>query len=268
MKKLISFIGLFIPVLALSAQITISELEKRPYLDDYLSNVLLGYRIVNNTKKYAYRYSGNTLNCSSCHLESGTKKYALPLNVSGMYPKWRDKNGRRNGIGLRVRECFVYSLNGIMPPEDSPEIMALSAYISYLSEGEIIGSMPKGRGTIILPDTGFSPNPANGREVYEGKCLGCHGSDGSGNESTPPVWGLSSFNKGSGMHNNSKISGWIWKNMPLGAEETLSIQDAKDVGAYINSQIRPGDPRENKIIKILEKIISTFQSLFNSNNNQ
>ncbi len=243
---------------------SIAELEKRPYLDDYLSNVLLGYRIINDTQKFAYRYTGNKLNCSSCHLKSGTKKLAFPLNVSGMYPKWRDKNGRRNGIGLRIRECFVYSLNGIMPPEDSPEVMALSAYISHLSDGEIIGEKPEGRGTVILPDTGFSPNPANGKVVYDKKCINCHQKNGKGTPSIPAVWGLQSFNKGSGMYQNQTLAGWVWKNMPLGNEESLSVQESKDVAAYINSQIRPADPRDNKLLKILENIVGFIEKPFSS----
>lgn len=244
---------------------SIEELENRPYLDDYLSNVVLGYKIINNTKKYAYRYSGNNLNCSSCHQESGQKKLSIPLNVYGMYPKWRDKNGRRNGIGLRIRECFSYSLNGIMPPEDSPEVMALAAYISYISDGEIIGKKPDGRGVVVLPDTGFSPNPANGKDVYEKKCITCHLKNGKGNLSNPALWGLESYNKGAGFYNTQKLAGWIWKNMPLDNGESLSHQEAKDVASYINSQIRPEDPRKNKGIKLIEKILYNIMNIYDSN---
>lgn len=248
-----------------SMAVEISDLQKRPYLDDYLNNVVLGHKIINNTKKYAYRYSGNQLNCSNCHLNSGKKKYALPLNVYGMYPKWRDKNGRRNGIGLRIRECFVYSLNGIMPPEDSTEVMALAAYISFISEGEVIGASPEGRGTVVLQDTGYSPNPANGKIVYEKKCLSCHLKDGGGNNNAPALWGLKSYNKGAGMFNDDKLAGWIWKNMPLGNEESLEVQEAKDVAAYINTQIRPGDPRKSKVIKIIEDIINSASKILTFN---
>jgi thiosulfate dehydrogenase len=262
MKIILLVLALSITTLAHS-KISISELEKRVYLDDYYSNVLLGYNIINATKKNAYRYTGNDLNCTSCHQNQGTKKFSFPLNVAGMYPKWRDKNGKRNGIGLRIRECFVYSLDGIMPPESSPEVMALSAYISYLSEDELIGRSPKGRGTIILEDTGFSPNPANGKEVYRKNCQNCHLDNGSGTNIIPALWGLKSYNEGSGMHNTDKLSGWIWNNMPLGNEKSLKTQEAKDVAAYINTQIRPSDPRDSKILKILESIIKKAQQIIN-----
>ena len=259
MKNIIlSIIISVISQIAISSTINIDELKARKYLDDYQSNVLYGYNIVNETKKYASRYTGNGMNCTSCHLESGTKKHAIPLNVSGMYPKWRDKNGRRNGIALRIRECFVYSLDGIMPPNESPEVLAIAAYISHLSDGEKIGEAPDGRGTVVLEDTGFGPNPANGKAIYKNQCSSCHAKDGSGRGEIPPLWGLNSYNKGAGMHNNDKLAGWVWSNMPKGREETLSVQEAKDVSAYINIQIRPSDPRESKIMKIFESILSLF----------
>lgn len=257
MKRFIlSSIIAIISQIAISDIVSIEELKTREYLDDYQSNVLYGYNIIKDTKKYAKRYAGNDLSCTSCHLNEGTKKYAIPLNVSGMYPKWRDKNGRNNGIGLRIRECFVYSLDGIMPPRESPEVLGVAAYISHLSEGEVIGSAPDGRGTVVLNDTGFAPNPANGKSVYRKKCQSCHAVDGSGSGVIPPLWGMNSYNEGAGMHKNDKLSGWIWSNMPKGEEESLTIQESKDVAAYINIQIRPADPRESKIMKLIESIMS------------
>lgn len=245
--------------IAVAEKVTIDDLKNRDYLDDYLSNVLLGYQIIDDTKKNAYRYTGNELDCKNCHLKHGTKENAIPLNVSGMYPKWRNKNGKRNGIGLRIRECFVFSMDGIMPPEDSPEVMAVAAYINHLSEGQIIGEKPEGRGVPVLPDTGFSANPSGGKVIYENKCIGCHTKDGEGKGEIPPLWGLGSYNKGAGFFNNEKISGWIYANMPPGNEFSLSVQDAKDVGAYINNQIRPADPRVSVWMKIIEDIIGLFR---------
>lgn len=233
---------------------SIETLLQRSYLDDYLSNVVFGYRIVTETEKYGARYQGNHLRCSNCHLDAGRKPDAIPLNVAGMYPKWRSKNGQRNGIGLRIRECFVYSLDGIMPPEDAPEVLAIAAYINYLSYGQVIGEAPDGRGVPTLPDTGFDPNPANGKEIYATRCASCHGENGEGVSSLPPLWGMHAYNRGAGMARLDKASGFIWANMPLGQERSLSYQEAKDVAAYINMQIRPGDPRNSKLLKLFELV--------------
>ncbi|MCU7871457.1 MAG: c-type cytochrome [Candidatus Thiodiazotropha sp. (ex Lucinoma borealis)] len=234
--------------------LAIETLLERSYLDDYHSNVVFGYRIVTETETYGARYTGNQLRCTNCHLNAGRKPDAIPLNVAGMYPKWRSKNGRRNGIGLRIRECFVYSLDGIMPPEDSPEVLAVAAYISYISHGEMIGEAPAGRGVPTLPDTGYDPNPANGKAIYNNNCTHCHGIDGHGIPGIPPLWGMDAYNMGAGMASISKAAGFIWANMPLGQERSLTHQDALDVSAYINMQIRPGDPRKSKLLKLFEAI--------------
>ncbi|GAB5500088.1 MAG: c-type cytochrome [Pseudohongiellaceae bacterium] len=240
---------------AQQSQPSIEQLLQEPFLDDYYSNVVYGYEIVTDTQNFASRYVGNRLNCSNCHLEAGTRRDALPLNVAGMYPKWRAKNGKRNGIGLRIRECFLYSMDGIMPPEDAPEVLAIAAYVTYLSHGEVLGREPAGRGVPTLPDTGYDPNPANGRAVYMEQCAACHGQQGQGVADMPPVWGLESYNKGAGMNRIPEAAGFIWANMPLGNGRSMDFQQALDVAAYLNLQYRPADPRQSKFLKLLEDLL-------------
>lgn len=237
-------------------QPSIEQLLQEPFLDDYYSNVVYGYEIITQSQQHASRYVGNNLNCTNCHLQAGTQQDALPLNVAGMYPKWRAKNGKRNGIGLRIRECFLYSMDGIMPPEDAPEVQALSAYVTYLSQGQVMGVEPLGRGVPTLPDTGYDPNPANGRLVYVEQCSSCHGQQGGGVSGFPPVWGLHSYNRGAGMNRIQEAAGFIWANMPLGNGRSLSHQQALDVSAYLNLQLRPADPGQSKFLKLLEDILN------------
>jgi len=241
---------------AQQSQPSIEQLLNEPFLDDYYSNVVYGFEIITDTQKHASRYVGNSLNCSNCHLQAGMQKEALPLNVAGMYPKWRAKNGKRNGIGLRIRECFLYSMDGIMPTEDAPEVLAIAAYVSYLSQGQVMGAEPEGRGVPTLPDTGYDPNPANGRAVYVAQCASCHGQQGEGLGFMPAVWGSNSYNKGAGMNNIRQAAGFIWANMPLGNSRSLSHQQALDVSAYLNLQYRPADPSDSKVLKLLEHLIN------------
>ena len=243
------------------ARPTIEELKARAVLDDYESNVVFGYNIVMETNRYAGRYTGSRLNCTSCHLKGGTQAHGFPLNVAGVYPKWRSKNGVRNGIGLRIRDCFMYSLNGIMPPEESPEVQAVAAYIHYLSEGEVIGRPPAGFSVPTLPDTGADPNPPRGQAVFKRECVACHGTDGHGTAVAPPVWGVNSYNTGAGLHNVNKLAGFIWSNMPIGKERSLSHQDALDVAAFITLQHRPFDPREGRLKKLAEKIYRSISNI-------
>jgi len=234
---------------------TIEELKSRSVLDDYESNVVYGYNIVMDTPRHAPRYSGNRLSCTNCHLKGGTTPDALSLNVAGLYPRWRAKNGVRNGIGLRIRECFLYSLNGVMPPADAPEVLAVAAYINYLSEGEVIGKPPAHWSVPTLSETNQDPNPATGEMVYKRSCGACHGIDGRGREGVPPLWGPESYNAGAGMNNVQKAAAFIWANMPLGQGRTLTQQEALDVSAYLNMQARPFDPREGRLKKLAERFV-------------
>ena len=266
MRKLLfsSFVAAALAAFAMSAlaRPTIEELQARDFLDDYESNIVYGYNIVMETERYAARYVGNKLRCTNCHLNGGTTPDALPLNVGGMYPQWRSKNGVRNGIVLRIRECFLYSHNGVLPPDHAPEVLAVAAYINYLSEGEVIGERPEGAGVPTIPDTGFDPNPARGEVVYQRDCVICHAADGSGTAAAPPLWGQDAYNAGAGMNRIDKSAGFIWANMPLGRGRTLSYQEALDVAAFINLQLRPFDPREGRLAKLAERIWFRITSLF------
>jgi thiosulfate dehydrogenase len=142
-----------------------------------------------------------------------------------------------------------------MPPEDAPEILAVAAYINYLSEGEVIGRTPEHFGVPTLPDTGMDPNPAKGEVVYRRECVACHGADGGGKDAIPPLWGPESYNAGAGMNNIQKAAGFIWANMPAGRERSLSQQEALDVAAYLHAQLRPFDPREGRLKKLAERIL-------------
>ncbi len=238
-----------------SARPTIEELKARSFLDDYESSIVHGYHIVMDTPRYAARYAGNKLSCTNCHLQGGTVPDGLALNVAGLYPRWRSKNGVRNGIGLRIRECFLYSHNAVLPPADAPEVLAVAAYISYLSEGEVIGKPPAGWGVPTLPETGKDANPAMGEVVYKRSCASCHGRDGRGIGKTPPLWGPDSYNAGAGMNNIPKAAGFIWANMPQGAGRTLTHQEALDVAAFLNLQLRPFDPRDGRLKKLVERFV-------------
>ncbi len=259
-------VALLLSTLPAAARPTIEELQQRAVLDDYEANVLFGYNIVMDSNRYAPRYAGNKLRCASCHLDGGTKADGFPLFVAGVYPKWRAKNGVRNTLERRIRDCFLYSLSGIMPPEEAPEVLAVSAYISYLSYGKPIGTPPEGWGVPTLPDTGADPDPARGQAVYKQICAVCHGADGAGMGEIPPVWGFQSYNEGSGMNDVPRLAGFIWANMPRGMERSLTHQQALDVAAFLRIQHRPFDPREGKLKKLAEELYHGLSRLFGGGN--
>ncbi|MEZ8279162.1 c-type cytochrome [Vibrio splendidus] len=106
-----------------------------------------------------------------------------------------------------------------------------------------------GRGYPKIDNPEQEPSIARGEKVYQTSCQTCHGQNGEGIKGAdgrsylPPLWGENSFNWGAGMHRVNTAAYFIYENMPLGKSQQLSIQDAWDVAAFVNSHERPQDPR-------------------------
>ena len=201
----------------------------------------------------ARRFSGNNLSCQNCHLGAGTGEFALPfVGVFGDFPQYRAREGQVRTLEDRINGCMTRSMNGRELPLDGPEMQAMMAYIKFLSTGIAIGAETPGRGTPEVPLMDRAANPTHGAAVYARDCASCHGQNGSGKRygaagdakgyEFPPLWGADSFNDGAGMARLITLVGFVHGNMPRGAtweNPVLTIEDAWDVAAFINSQPRP-----------------------------
>jgi thiosulfate dehydrogenase len=209
----------------------------------------LGEKIFREPATYAAAYVGNDLRCSNCHLQAGRLAGAAPMGPAYVaYPAYRAKNGHVNSFEERLQGCFRYSMNGKVPPLGDPILVALESYSFFLAKGLSTGEPAPGRGFPELPPPPLSADYARGGEVYAQQCAACHGADGHGQSSGgkvvfPPLWGPRSYNWGAGMTSIKSAAEFIHANMPLGLGGTLSVQQAWDVAAYIDSQVRPQDPR-------------------------
>lgn len=209
-----------------------------------------GWRIFTDTPRYADQFVGNELSCASCHLAAGTQAGAAPLwGAVPMYPRYQAKFRRVVTLEERMQQCFEFSEKGWQPPLDSQELLALSAYAHWVSKDYPIGKLPKGAGLPVLPATGKDPDPIAGQAVYARSCMQCHASNGQGlvqghRVIFPPLWGLQSFASGAGMSRTDIAARFIWANMPAGAPYSLTPQEAKDVAAYMELQLRAPDPRK------------------------
>lgn len=219
--------------------------------DKYGDDVRLGMRIFTETPKYARRYVGNRLTCANCHLDAGRRPHSAPLWAAyGMYPAYKAKSDRNNTFEERVQQCFRFSMNGISPALDTPEMRALVSYAHFLARGAPSGMELPGRGYPEVARTSHDPNPMRGAAVYKTKCVVCHGGEGEGQKKEdgtytyPPLWGFDSYNKGSGLFQNAVLAGFLKANMPFGQGGSLSDQEAVDLAAFINLQLRPWDPRK------------------------
>jgi thiosulfate dehydrogenase len=199
------------------------------------------------------RYIGSRLNCASCHLAIGTEPGTLNLlQTAEHYPRFSGRAGGMTDIEDRINECMQRSMNGKPLPMDSPEMMAMAAYLRSL--GRQYDAMGAASRTAAEPPAFKTParraDPEAGKVVYDNRCAICHGGDGLGLLATgeaahgylfPPLWGPDSFNNGAGMHRVLTASRFIKARMPLG-EPTLTDDEAFDVAAFINSQPRPEMP--------------------------
>lgn len=209
-------------------------------------SVRRGEAIFTDTRKNARPFVGNALNCSNCHLDHGRKPGAAPMWAAWpLYPQFRAKNGKVNTMALRIQECFRYSMNGRMPPADSQLIADLESYFYWLATGAPTGQKLPGQGYPALAGPQSTPDARRGKTSFSDHCVACHGADGHGNKQAdiPPLWGMGSFNKGAGMYQVETAARFIHANMPLGQGGTLSVRQAYDIAAYIESQPRPPDPR-------------------------
>jgi thiosulfate dehydrogenase len=224
---------------------------ERPIPDDEFGKVIRqGRDIFENPAKYANRYMGNDLSCSSCHLDAGRQIGSAPLWAAYVsYPAYRAKNHHVNTFAERLQGCFLYSMNGTAPPLGDPVLIALESYAYWMARGVTVDPGLAGRGYLRLAKPAAAPDYARGAAVYARTCALCHGADGSGQRAAdgspafPALWGADSYNWGAGMVGVPVAAGFIKVNMPFGRGGTLSEQEAWDVALFVDGHERPQDPR-------------------------
>lgn len=207
--------------------------------------VALGQEIVTRTGEHPLSkpYVGNALTCSSCHLDAGTDPHAASfLGVATAYPAWSPREKRVITLEDRVLNCFMRSMNGVRPPNGSKVSVAVTTYITWLSQGERLAMNAKAplgpRHVRPLEIDLAKANAARGKALYADYCAACHSEDGLGTDDGPPVWGQMSYNTGAGLARVEKLAAWLKVAMPLG-DPHLSEQEALDIAAYVNSHPRP-----------------------------
>ncbi len=198
-------------------------------------SVRLGRNIFNDTPKYAEKYVGNKLSCSSCHVSGGTVPFGIPIvGLPGLFPMYRDREKQVITYEERIEQCFQRSENGHRLPNNSPEMVALVAYSQWLSQDQPAGKAFSGRGQIKLP--ALNGDPERGSKIYVKQCVLCHGANGAGKyPDFPALWGPDSYNEGAGLYGTDRMAPFIQYNMPQLTPGILTPQEAYDVAAYVHS---------------------------------
>lgn len=217
------------------------------------ATVRLGETLVQQTSQHPLSkpFVGNSLNCTSCHLESGKHESAASfIGVATAYPAYSPREQKVITLEDRILNCFIRSQNGTRPPNGSEVPVAIATYITWLSEGLPLAMNPvQSLGPnhlTMLEINNIQPNLKRGMQLYAERCADCHSDDGLGTDEGPPVWGDDSFNDGAGLSKIPKMAAWLKVAMPLD-DTDLTDQESFDIAAFINSHPRPTfRPTESK----------------------
>lgn len=210
--------------------------------DEIKDQVMLGYKIVIDTPKFAKEFVGNNLVCNNCHFCAGNtlggRNGGISLvGVTNVYPQYSARSKRVINLKERLTNCFMRSMNGKAPPQNSETMDAVVAYLSWISMEVMHIKNPPWLGLKDLKSK-HQPDPINGAKVYAAHCAICHQTTGEGTKGVPPLWGNNSYNDGAGMNTLPMLSSFVYYNMPY-QEPTLTEEEALDVAAFVIQQHRP-----------------------------
>ena len=228
-----------------------------------------GYRLFTDTPVEAARFVPGGVSCNNCHLNGGQRERAMPLvAIAGAFPEYNRRAGHLISLGDRIVDCFLRSENAtgmlagrdgghsreasvdVLPTAASKEVLALSAYLTWLSRGYEIGGNPSWRGQNSLATTALIPigqlEPGKGEAIFRERCVSCHGPDGQGvfvgDKKPGPLWGPDSWNDGAGASRVYTLAGIIRYTMPYLDPGSLSDEESQQLAAFITSKPRPSYP--------------------------
>jgi thiosulfate dehydrogenase len=252
--------------------VTAWDFPKNPLKDASLDESTLskevkwGYRLFTNTPQEAPQFAPGRGTCNNCHLNGGQRERSMPLvGIAGQFPEYNRRAGRLISLGDRIVDCFLRSQNAtgtlpaevdrttaaeLMPTPTSKEVLALSAYLTWLSKGVPVGTTLAWRGQNAIAREALVPldklDPEKGAAIFNEKCVSCHGPDGQGvavgDKKPGPLWGPDSWNDGAGAARIYTLAGIIRYTMPYLDPGSLTDEDAQQLARFINSKPRPAYP--------------------------
>lgn len=235
--------------------------------------IQFGYRLFTNTPAEAKRFVPGEVSCNNCHLNGGQRERAMPLvAISGVFPEYNRRAGHLISLNDRIVDCFLRSENATgtlerdadgnvvgltpdsLPTPTSREVLALAAYLNWISRDNPIGKSPTWRGQNAIPQASLIPieklDKAKGEAIYKERCTSCHGPEGQGvfvgDKRPGPLWGPASWNDGAGAARVYTLAGIIRYTMPYLDPGNMTDEDAQNVAAFITSQPRPSFPFKDK----------------------
>jgi thiosulfate dehydrogenase len=220
---------------------------------------------------------GTHASCNQCHQGVGDKqdadgnrlKGSLSLGASWVMADMYDRfTGLLLPFELRQMQCYINSSNGYKPNIADDLIRDVTAYTRFLSAalGLQIGTSYEEQGVDEIPAS-FTGKQGDdyirGEALYKEKCQHCHGPQGHGVEvagrligpavAGPNAWNMQSRNYF--YYVATILPGFICRNMPLGAENTLSNQECRDIAYFISNLPRPAGDKQGPLVALQQQAL-------------
>jgi thiosulfate dehydrogenase len=208
------------------------------------AEIRYGREIIMHTRRILPQDVRANMDCAACHAGGGTvPRGGSFLGLAAAFPQWNKRSHRVIALQDRIAECFLYSMNGKPPPYTSRAMIAVAAYITWLSRGTPVLTPMAASQSSKIPLPHGAPDVAQGRVLFAARCAMCHGANGAGGGPFPPLWGSRSFNDGAGMSKIATMTGFVYYNMPKNAPRTLTAQQAYDIAGFVLTHSRPAFDR-------------------------
>jgi thiosulfate dehydrogenase len=247
------------------------DVPKNPMRDSLMmekrlaDQIRYGFRLFTDTPKES-RLAVNKLSCSNCHLNAGQRERAMPLiGIASAFPEYNKRAGRLISLEDRIVECFKRSIDAAgtrthdvesspAPATNSTEVLAISAYLTWLSKGFPVGGKIAWRGQNAIAPEKQIPirwlDSRRGEALFFERCTNCHGEDGQGvqigDKKPGPLWGNDSWNDAAGAARVYTLAGIFLYAMPYINPRSLTEEEAQQIAFYINSKPRPKYPFKDK----------------------
>lgn len=85
---------------------------------------------------------GGVRTCDACHTDSGTGTLSL-VGVAAQFPKYNPKAGRVVTLEQQIANCMKHSNGGKAVASDSLQMADITAYLTKLSKGSVMGQQFK-----------------------------------------------------------------------------------------------------------------------------
>jgi thiosulfate dehydrogenase len=172
---------------------------------------------------------------------------------------------------LRQMQCYINSSNGYKPNIADDLVRDVTAYSRFLSAALDlkIGNNYEEQGVDEIAASAThkqGDDYVRGESLYKQKCLACHGTQAFGKEENghliapaiagPNAWNMQSRNYF--YYVSTILPGFICRNMPLGAENTLTNQECRDIAFYLSNLPRPAGDKQGPLIALQQQVMMTF----------